>query len=256
MPVTLSLLCLLPPSFPSIDAPCRPLPLFSASLPFSLSLSLSSSLHSPAPLLSPTRFFLLSSEERASPPKRKEKQPKHTHHTAHEGGDTAAADSFANDHYFSMAQSITPRSIFSSCHDHEGLSNNRAMRRRPVTRILSSLSLSSFTQHNTQPLLASGRARKTSLSAKNGRDFKCISPALSLSNVTTVCAPYFTMFSLRSPSARVFTTREFAISFVHTRYFFLPISIYILTIGPERKRGGNHDVFSSLSASTVDVRAQ
>jgi len=58
--------------------------------------------------LSTTRFFLLSSEERASPPKGKQQRSR-TPHAPYAGGGVATADPVTKDHYSSTAQSTTPR---------------------------------------------------------------------------------------------------------------------------------------------------
>lgn len=118
---------------------------FSRSL--SLSLLLLDSLHSPRPRpgpgpLTPTWFFLLSSEERASPPKRKEKHNKRAHapHKAPRRGGEGTPRLRRR----TLSQTITIPRRHEAPHrgrrlpaeDHEEPSNNRAMRRRPVTRVI------------------------------------------------------------------------------------------------------------------------
>lgn len=129
--------------------PPPPYPLLFRLLALSFSLLRSNSLHSPRPRpgpgpgpLTPTWFFLLSSEERASPPKRKEKHNKRAHapHKAPRRGGEGTPRLRRR----TLSQTITIPRRHKAPHrgrrlpaeDHEEPSNNRAMRRRPVTRVV------------------------------------------------------------------------------------------------------------------------
>lgn len=128
----------LAPPVPPAGATCLPSPLRPR---FALPSSLSRSLTIPGPLppLSTTRFFLLTSKERASPPRRKEKQQRTHAPPRREGGRSNGGHCHERSlfHDDTRHHSTTPTS---SCRDHEGPSNNRAMRRTTATaasRILS-----------------------------------------------------------------------------------------------------------------------
>lgn len=139
------------------------------------SRSLSRSPRSP---LSPTRFFLLSSEERASPPKTKEKQQR-TH--APRNGGRGRGD---GGHKLSQTITISRRhkaltaprlrSLLPAARDHERPLNNRAMRRRPVTLSYLALPLPIHTRtHSTQPLLISLCVRWTLSHARAHANAMC-----------------------------------------------------------------------------------